>query len=200
LNLRSRIDSTPRTVDIWLGPDEDDLAYILELAHRPSVDVQASLRFIRGLDRLLNRQWFERRWVVQETILANPDTPLLHSGFASCSWNELMVVLDDLEADESNLHKLIGAWQRELALLAGRPADKSQVSIHVSATVDENEDEAGLAAPERSVDVIQAELAGALARKAKTAKWVEEARTLPALRKTLTGLPVANMRDLRQIF
>jgi hypothetical protein len=37
--LMTRIYSTPHTVDIWLGPEEDDSAHVLELAHRPCVDL-----------------------------------------------------------------------------------------------------------------------------------------------------------------
>jgi hypothetical protein len=58
--LMTRIYSTPRTVDIWLGPEEDDSAHVLELAHRPSVDLQASVRFVQGTAHFLRRKRFER--------------------------------------------------------------------------------------------------------------------------------------------
>jgi hypothetical protein len=113
----TRIYSTPRTVDIWLGPDENDSAHVVELSHWPSADSQASLKFIRGLDRLLGRQWFERLWVIQETVLAKPGAPVLRSGSASCSWVEFANVLDNLRADESDLNKTIEALTSELELL-----------------------------------------------------------------------------------
>jgi hypothetical protein len=49
----TRIYSTPGTVDVWLGLDQDNSAHVIELAREPSLDAQASLKFMQGLDRLL---------------------------------------------------------------------------------------------------------------------------------------------------
>jgi hypothetical protein len=187
--LMTRIYSGARTVDIWLGPDQDDSAYVLELAHRPSVDAQASVKFLRGLDRLLNRQWFSRVWVIQEVVLSKSYAPVVRSGFAACPWDELMIVPHELSEDGSELSKSIVARERELDLLAQTPV--------LEPLIDESEDE-GVAEMEARLVVMMRNYAILQAHKPKRAKHVEWHRMMAHLRRTLADRSVRGVKELRE--
>jgi hypothetical protein len=189
--LMTRIYSAPRAVDIWLGPDQDDSAHVLELAHQKTVDAQASVRFLRGLDRLLKREWFRRVWVLQEVVLAKPDAPVLRSGFATCAWDEFVVIPDDIREDDSDLAKSIAAHDRELNVLAKAPA-----FIHM---IDEREDES-MAEMDARLAVLQRNLAIMQAHRPKREAEVEWLTVMASLRGTLIDIPVHHVRDLRESY
>jgi hypothetical protein len=187
--LMTRIYSGARTVDIWLGPDQDDSAHVLELAHRRSADALVSVKFLRGLDRLLNRQWFSRVWVIQEVVLSKSYAPVVRSGFAACSWDELMVAPHELCEDDSDLSILIAARERELVLLAEAPV--------LEPLIDETEDE-GEAELDARLAVLMRNYAILQAHKSRRAKEVEWHRTLAHLRTTLADRSVRGVKELRE--
>jgi hypothetical protein len=186
--LMTRIYSAPRKVDIWLGPDQDDSAHVLELAHRPSVDARVSVKFLRGLARLLNRQWFSRIWVVQEVVLAKPDAPVVRSGFATCSWNELMAVLHDFGDDGSDLAKLIAA--RDLKL-------RRRIKIPVLEPLIDECEGLGLVEIEARLAVMMRNLAIVQARAPKHAKSLEWINVNRDLHSVLRNSPVRHVEGLR---
>jgi hypothetical protein len=85
--LMGKIYSTAKFVHIWLGPDEDDSGYVLEELCEKGLDAKAQPRFLRGFERILQRPWFRRVWVIQELVLLKSDRePLLWSGRYVTTW------------------------------------------------------------------------------------------------------------------
>ena len=90
-----RIYSQARWVNIWLGPDRDDLGYALGRMCELAVgDMDMSSRFINGLSLLLSQPWSQRLWVVQELVLARSDAAVLWSGDSRCLWNDFVAFFD----------------------------------------------------------------------------------------------------------
>jgi hypothetical protein len=186
--LMTRIYSAPRKVDIWLGPDQDNSAHVLELAHRPSVDARVSVKFLRGLTRLLNRQWFSRVWVLQEVVLAKPNAPVIRSGFAACSWNELMVIIQCFEDGGSDLCTLIAARERKL---------RRRIKIPVlEPLIDECEGE-GLVEMKARLAVMKRNFAIVQARAPKHAKLLEWTNVNRDIHRALRNAPVRHAESLR---
>jgi hypothetical protein len=69
LPLMGRIYSAARSVNIWLGPEEDDSGYVLDTMYEPEIDAMQDMRFIKGLEHLLRRPWFRRLWVRQSPVI-----------------------------------------------------------------------------------------------------------------------------------
>ncbi|KAF2821508.1 hypothetical protein CC86DRAFT_105448 [Ophiobolus disseminans] len=99
--LMSSIYSQGRRVNIWLGADEDDSGYVLDQVSGAQIEEMTRHRFLRGLDRLLQRPWFGRSWIIQELVLAPPNALVLRSGQRSCSWEVFSNLIQDLRNPES---------------------------------------------------------------------------------------------------
>ncbi|KAH8656597.1 heterokaryon incompatibility protein-domain-containing protein, partial [Tricladium varicosporioides] len=59
-----------KTVEIWLGPDEDDGEFVLRSIERKDFAVLETLKFMQAYTALVQRPWFSRTWIIQEFILA----------------------------------------------------------------------------------------------------------------------------------
>lgn len=89
-----RIFSIPHTVNIWLGPEENDSTHVIELLKQPMDWLEVPVAFFRGLQSLLNQPIFQRVWAVQEIALAKMDAPILHAGLSACSLENLANIKD----------------------------------------------------------------------------------------------------------
>jgi hypothetical protein len=61
--LMGRIYSAARSVNIWLGAEENDSGYVLDTMYGSEIDALTDMKFIRGFTHLLWRPWFGRLWV-----------------------------------------------------------------------------------------------------------------------------------------
>ncbi|KAF2026970.1 hypothetical protein EK21DRAFT_115341 [Setomelanomma holmii] len=80
-------------VRIWLRPDEGDQGQTLY--QTSNGQLPASLRSLRVLSDICKRAWFRRVWVVQEQAVLQ-DSPIVHLGLYSGSWDTLSTLLDEI--------------------------------------------------------------------------------------------------------
>lgn len=86
LPLMASIYSRAQQVTIWLGPDADDSQWALQAISTGDKSIQSDRRFIKAIQKILERPWFSRLWTVQEFVLSEPNGPWLRSGYHSACW------------------------------------------------------------------------------------------------------------------
>lgn len=96
IRVMGQIYAYAKKVHIWLGDDEmEDAQQAFSLIRRIEFDESRTLdsgtdEFLR-LERLFNRPWFSRRWVVQETFFSH--NAVFHCGHHTLSLSRVMAVL-----------------------------------------------------------------------------------------------------------
>jgi hypothetical protein len=133
VQLMAKIFSSANRVLVWLGPEENDSGFVMNLLQQVSEghidsedEVFESDRIWRSIKSFMDRDWWSRIWVVQEVAMATDD-PLLYCGFSSVPWTLLQPTLrkhcpkfagaltERLEDAAENLNKLIH-WSRFSAI------------------------------------------------------------------------------------
>ena len=94
--------SSAERVIIWLGPEQKNDQYLVDMIKRRYIPVEAdeAVALIRVLKRICWRPWFGRLWVAQELVLAK-QTPVLRLGPRTVLWDDfheyVTVVRDETE-------------------------------------------------------------------------------------------------------
>ncbi|KAM7212348.1 Heterokaryon incompatibility protein (HET) domain containing protein [Rhypophila decipiens] len=113
VQMMSRIYTRSKQVTIWLGEDTDESKLAIdfinnEIMHLNNFDTLCSDKRYsdkwRALMSLMQREWFSRRWVVQEIALANKAR--LYCGPDSISWKALAVAVELFVEVETATHRL----------------------------------------------------------------------------------------------
>lgn len=113
VQMMSRIYTRADQVSIWLGEDTDESKLAIdfinkEIMHLNNFDRLCSDKLYsdkwRALMGLMQREWFSRRWVVQEIALASKAR--LYCGPDSISWKALAVAVELFVEVETATHRL----------------------------------------------------------------------------------------------
>lgn len=135
VKIMSAIYQKAAGVIIYLGEDSDDSSIAIDFVTRLPSATPSDLRTINvptlALDRLLNRPWFHRIWVIQEALFARRAT--VHCGTQHFDWHLLRDFANWCEA----VH-----WPRRLPYVvyslssdaskkrAGDPAEDIRAQLH----------------------------------------------------------------------
>jgi hypothetical protein len=102
--LMTQIYSKAQTVEIWLGPSLGDGELALTAVSSGRIGDIATTEIIRALISLLQRQWFQRLWIIQELVLAAPRAAYVNCGGTRVSWDSFsagvtqILITNNLEA------------------------------------------------------------------------------------------------------
>ncbi|KAK7703391.1 hypothetical protein SLS64_009060 [Diaporthe eres] len=120
VQMMSRIYTRAREVCVWLGDGDSSSKIaidfitkeIMELRNFDTLshDKQYTDKW-KALMMLMQREWFSRRWVVQEIALANKAT--IHCGLQSMSWKEFAIAVELFVEVETATHRLSEIMQRD---------------------------------------------------------------------------------------
>ena len=120
VQMMSRIYTRAKEVAIWLGEDNHDSTMAINFIHEEIIKLQnfdalCSDKMYsdkwRALMMLMQRDWFSRRWVVQEIALASDAR--IYCGPDSISWNEFAVAVELFVEVESATHRLSEIMQKD---------------------------------------------------------------------------------------
>lgn len=119
VQMMSRIYTRATEVCIWLGDADSssEIAFdfiakeLVELRNFDALsnDSQYAEKW-KALMIFMQREWFSRRWVVQELALANKAT--LHCGSKSMSWKEFAIAVELFVKVESTTHRISEIMQK----------------------------------------------------------------------------------------
>jgi hypothetical protein len=121
VQMMSRIYTRAENVCIWLGEQDDqsEVAFKFikeEITHLKDFDSISSDKDYsnkwQALMVLMQREWFSRRWVVQELSLANKAD--IWCGPDSMSWKEFAVAVELFVEVESATHRLSEVMQKDV--------------------------------------------------------------------------------------
>lgn len=113
VQMMSMIYTRSSNVCIWLGEDTDDDELAInfiheEIAHLRNFDTISSDETYsekwHALMMLMQREWFTRRWVVQEIALAK--RAQIHCGPYSIPWKEFAIAVELFVEVETDTHRL----------------------------------------------------------------------------------------------
>jgi len=113
VQMMSRIYTRAKQVCIWLGEDSDESKTAIDFINQEIMELKnfdticSDRRYTdkwRALMMLMQREWFSRRWVVQEIALASKAR--LYCGPDSISWKELAVAVELFVEVETATHRL----------------------------------------------------------------------------------------------
>jgi hypothetical protein len=120
VQMMSRIYTRAEEVCIWLGEDEDTSELAIKFIQEEitplknfdkiSSDKTYSAKW-EALMILMQREWFSRRWVVQEIALAKKAT--VYCGPDSIPWKEFAVAVELFVEVETVTHRLSEVMQRD---------------------------------------------------------------------------------------
>ena len=116
--IMSEIYENAEKVDVWLGDEEHDSQMALDFIKNEIVDLDRFDELVKGkntistekwraLTALLTREWFERRWVVQEIALAKKAE--LYCGKDSVLWTDFTIAVAMFESRSKPLSELYKA-------------------------------------------------------------------------------------------
>ncbi|PSN69361.1 HET-domain-containing protein [Corynespora cassiicola Philippines] len=120
VQMMSRIYTRAKEVCIWLGEDTDDSTIAIdfirnEITPLKNFDaVSSDKRYTekwQALMMLMQRDWFSRRWVVQEIALAKRAT--IYCGPDSIPWKEFAVSVELFVEVETATHRLSEVMQKD---------------------------------------------------------------------------------------
>ncbi|KAH9217999.1 heterokaryon incompatibility protein-domain-containing protein [Leptodontidium sp. 2 PMI_412] len=77
VKLMSEIYPAAENVLCWLGPEEDDSAFVMQRLQELADAKARRQRFYQGLFKLLSRQWWSRLWTCQEFALTLKDPQMV---------------------------------------------------------------------------------------------------------------------------
>ncbi|KAI7780576.1 HET-domain-containing [Diaporthe eres] len=120
VQMMSRIYTRAREVCVWLGDGDSSSKIaidfitneIMELRNFDTLshDKQYTDKW-KALMMLMQREWFSRRWVVQEIALANKAT--IHCGLQSMPWKDFAIAVELFVEVETATHRLSEIMQRD---------------------------------------------------------------------------------------
>lgn len=120
VQMMSRIYTRAKEVCIWLGEDSDESKTAIDFIHKEIMELRnfeiicSDKRYSQkwsALLTLMQREWFSRRWVVQEIALASSAT--LYCGPDSISWKEFAVAVELFVEVETATHRLSEIMQKD---------------------------------------------------------------------------------------
>jgi hypothetical protein len=120
VQMMSRIYTRSTEVCIWLGPDSPDSRLAIEFIRNELVPLKdfdticsdrAYAEKWRALMMLMQREWFSRRWVVQEIALASKAT--VYCGPDKISWKDFAVAVELFVQVETETHQLSNIMQKD---------------------------------------------------------------------------------------
>ena len=113
--LINSIFSNAENVRVWLGPRGNDSDLALRLVKdvvcnigslEGTTPIEGDLKAWKSLSSLMNRPWFNRRWVVPEIAFSKRIT--MHCGDSSVDWNEFetaVALFENFATDIKRLYK-----------------------------------------------------------------------------------------------
>lgn len=113
VQMMSRVYTRAKEVCIWLGEDSDESKTAIDFIHHEIMQLKnfdtlcSDKKYTgkwRALMMLMQREWFSRRWVVQEIALAS--NARIYCGPDSISWKELAVAVELFVEVETATHRL----------------------------------------------------------------------------------------------
>ncbi|KAK0719187.1 heterokaryon incompatibility protein-domain-containing protein [Lasiosphaeris hirsuta] len=120
VQMMSRIYTRASEVCVWLGEDSDESKTAIDFIHKEIMvldnfdtlctDKKYTEKW-RALMMLMQREWFSRRWVVQEIALASKAK--IYCGPDSIWWNEFAVAVELFVEVETATHRLSEIMQKD---------------------------------------------------------------------------------------
>ncbi|KAI1180331.1 heterokaryon incompatibility protein-domain-containing protein [Nemania sp. FL0916] len=120
VQMMSRVYTRAKQVCIWLGENTDESKTAIDFIHQEIMEFKnfdaicSDKRYIekwQALMMLMERDWFSRRWVVQEIALAT--RAHIYCGPDSLPWKEFAVAVELFVEVESASHRLSGIMQKD---------------------------------------------------------------------------------------
>jgi hypothetical protein len=120
VQMMARIYTRAKEVCIWLGEDSDESKTAIDFIHDEIMELKNFDTICsdksytdkwRALMMLMQRDWFSRRWVVQEIALASKAT--LYCGPDSLPWKEFAVAVELFVEVETATHRLSEVMQKD---------------------------------------------------------------------------------------
>ncbi|KAH8656698.1 heterokaryon incompatibility protein-domain-containing protein [Tricladium varicosporioides] len=120
VQMMSRIYTRSKEVCIWLGPDDDQSKLAIDFIHGEIMELKnfdmicSDKRYTgkwQALMVLMQRDWFSRRWVVQEIALASKAK--VYCGPDSIPWKEFAVAVELFVEVETATHRLSEVMQKD---------------------------------------------------------------------------------------
>ncbi|KAJ8131906.1 hypothetical protein O1611_g1718 [Lasiodiplodia mahajangana] len=120
VQMMSRVYTRAKEVCIWLGEDTDESKTAIDFIHREIMELKnfdaicSDKRYTdkwQALMMLMQRDWFSRRWVVQEIALATKAR--LYCGPDSLPWKEFAVAVELFVEVETASHRLSEIMQKD---------------------------------------------------------------------------------------
>ncbi|KAJ9636376.1 hypothetical protein H2201_003542 [Coniosporium apollinis] len=84
---------------VWLGESDEDTDQAMEFLQDSEENRNQREKPLVGLEKIYNRHWWLRMWVVQEVFVAKTE-PLVICGDKCAPWEAVRVVLIELSADQ----------------------------------------------------------------------------------------------------
>ncbi|KAI1119903.1 heterokaryon incompatibility protein-domain-containing protein [Nemania abortiva] len=120
VQMMSRVYTRAKEVCIWLGEDTDESKTAIDFIHHEVMELKnfdticSNKRYTekwQALMMLMQRDWFSRRWVVQEIALATKAR--LYCGPDSIPWKEFAVAVELFVEVETASHRLSEIMQKD---------------------------------------------------------------------------------------
>lgn len=120
VQMMSRIYTRSQEVSIWLGDGDEFSKLAIDFIRHDIMELRNfdalshDKRYTgkwKALMMLMQREWFSRRWVVQEIALANKAT--IHCGPDSIPWKEFAVAVELFVEVETATHRLSEIMQKD---------------------------------------------------------------------------------------
>jgi len=104
----SLIYSKAETVEIWLGPSTDGGELALAALGGGRIDETAPPALVYALTALVQREWFERVWIIQELVLAAPGAAFVNCGSLRITWDSFAAGFYHIREDLLDLGAVLG--------------------------------------------------------------------------------------------
>ncbi|KAI1108244.1 heterokaryon incompatibility protein-domain-containing protein [Nemania sp. NC0429] len=120
VQMMSRVYTRAKEVCIWLGEDSEETKTAIDFIHQEIMELKnfdtlcsdkSYTEKWQALMMLMQREWFSRRWVVQEIALATKAR--IYCGPDSIAWKEFAVAVELFVEVETASHRLSEIMQKD---------------------------------------------------------------------------------------